>query len=389
VSGFEPVSALLHAAVGERVYPAAQTVVIHRGREVFSAHAGDATETTRFDLASLTKVMATTAAFMRLWAMGRIDPDAPVQRWLPESAIAQAGATIADLLYHRSGLPAFIPLFADVLRRTPELMRPDCPTETRAIVRDEVVRRAADVRPAHPRGSAEIYSDVGFILLGEILSHAAAAPLHALYAEEIARPLGLTARFQPISQHSPDDERDVAPTGRTRPRDPAPGQEEMWVRFLPMPSRPGEVDDDNAFVMDGVAGHAGLFGGARDVALFGRAILEDLAGANRIAPAALWERALARDPLTPDSTRVFGFDTPCVHPGTPCTVASSAGKHIGDTPPGAFGHLGFTGTSLWVDRARELVVALCTNRTYNGRANVRIRQFRPLFHDAVVEAIGG
>jgi CubicO group peptidase (beta-lactamase class C family) len=389
VSRFDPVSALLKAGTDDRVYPSAQTVVIHRGRQVFSAHAGEASATTRFDLASLTKAMATTAIFMRLWAEGRIDPDARVQRWLPDSAIAKAGASVADLLYHRSGLPAFVPFFADLLHRVPDLMRSDCLEATRTEARDEVVRRASETAPERPIGSAAIYSDVGFILLGEILSRASAASLDVLFRDQVARRLALAARYQPISRHSVDDERDVAPTGRTRPREPAPGQEEMWARFLPAPTRPGEVDDDNAFVMDGVAGHAGLFGGAPDVALFGQAILEELAGANRIAPAGLWEKALAKDPLTPDSTRAFGFDTPCVHPGARSTVASSAGKHIGDTPPGAFGHLGFTGTSLWVDRARELVVALCTNRTYNGRANVRIRQFRPRFHDAVVEAIGG
>jgi CubicO group peptidase (beta-lactamase class C family) len=378
MSGFQPVAALLDAGARDGTFPAAQAVAIAHGREVFFGHAGSAHETTRFDLASLTKVMATTATFMRLWAMGLLAPEAPVRSWLPGSAIGKAGASVADLLYHRSGLPAFIPFFSSVLRNTPELLRADCPPATRVAARDAVVGRALHVEATKPIGSAAKYSDVGFIILAELLACAGGAPLDALYEEHVARPLGLEARFQPISRHAPRDEQDVAPTGTTRPREPAPEQHGMWPPLAPAPSRPGEVDDDNAFVMDGVAGHSGLFGTARDVARFGQAVLDDLAGANRIAPASLWERALTIDPSTPDSTRALGFDTPTI----------SAGRYLGRRPPGGFGHLGFTGVSLWVDRARSLVVALCTNRTYNGRANVRIRQFRPRFHDAVVEAIG-
>jgi serine-type D-Ala-D-Ala carboxypeptidase len=378
MNGFDSVAELLDGGARDGTYPAAQAVVIHRKREVFASHAGTARETTRFDLASLTKVMATTAVFIRLWATGRLTPDAPIRLWLPDSAIGQAGATVADLLYHRSGLPAGIPFFAAVLRSVPELLGTNCPVPARAAARDEVVRLASCVEPTRAIGSAATYSDVGFILLGELLSRAGGAPLDALYEEHVAGPLGLRARFQPISRHGPRDEQDVAPTGTTRPREPAPGQESLWEPFAPAASRPGEVDDDNAFVMDGVAGHAGLFGTARDVACFGQSVLDELAGANRIAPADLWERAVAIDPLTPDSTRTLGFDTPSL----------LAGQYLGRRPPGGFGHLGFTGVSLWVDRARSLVVALCTNRTYNGRANVRIQQFRPRFHDAVVEALG-
>jgi serine-type D-Ala-D-Ala carboxypeptidase len=376
--GFEPVAALLDEGARDGTYPAAQAVVLLGGREVFFTHAGSARGTTRFDLASLTKVMAATAVFMRLWATGRLAPDASVRRWLPDSAMGKAAATVADLLYHRSGLPAFIPFFSALLQNIPELLRPDCPAATRAMARDEVVRCASGVEPTRPIGSTATYSDVGFILLGELLARAGGAPLDALYEEHVARPLGLDARFQPISLHSPRDEHDVAPTGTARPREPAPGQESMWLPIAPSPSRPGEVDDDNAFVMDGVAAHAGLFGTARDVARFGQAVLEDVSGANRIAPAPLWEQALAIDPVTPGSTRALGFDTPTL----------SAGQYLGRQQPGGFGHLAFTGVSLWVDRARSLVIALCTNRTYNGRANVRISQFRPRFHDAVVEATG-
>jgi CubicO group peptidase (beta-lactamase class C family) len=148
------------------------------------------------------------------------------------------------------------------------------------------------------------------------------------------------------------------------------------------------VDDDNAWVLDGVAGHAGLFGSARDVAAFGQAVLDDVAGAGRLAPAARWAQALARDAGTPGSTRALGFDTR--HPGDPAT-GSSAGTRLGMEPPGAVGHTGFTGASLWIDRPRRLVVSLCTNRTGGprGRAATGITAFRPCFHDAVVASLPG
>jgi CubicO group peptidase (beta-lactamase class C family) len=143
----------------------------------------------------------------------------------------------------------------------------------------------------------------------------------------------------------------------------------------------GEVDDDNAFVMDGVAGHAGLFGTADDVAAFGQAVLEERAGAGRLAPAERWAVALRRDAATPGSTSGLGFYTRL--PGDP-PGESSAGRVVGAADPGAVGHTGFTGTSLWIDLARDLVVALCTNRVAGprGRADARIREFRPRFHDA-------
>jgi CubicO group peptidase (beta-lactamase class C family) len=223
--------------------------------------------------------------------------------------------------------------------------------------------------------------------------------LESLVVERVARPLGLGMRFHRVSA------RDawatsagagaklpvclaLAATGSTRPREPAPGQEGLWEPFAPHPSMPGEVDDDNAWVMDGVAGHAGLFGTVADVAAFGQVVLDDLAGAGRLAAADHWRAALRRDTGTPGSTCGLGFHTRV--PGDP-VGGSSAGRLVGMVSPGAVGHIGFTGTSLWIDLARRLVVALCTNRVAgpHGRAEVRIRDFRPRFHDAMVEVFAG
>ena len=366
------------------------------GPPLFEGAAGGASPRTVFDLASLTKVMATTAAFLTLWRDGVVAPETPVGRILPASAAGHAGITVGDLLAHRAGLPAFLPLFAPILRASPMLLEPDCPAGVRGAARSGAVASALAVTPPAPPGTqaAYVYSDLGFIVLGELLARVAERPLDALVAERVARPLGLAARFHRLTARqewgppggpAPSGNLLIAPTGRARPREPAPGQEGLWEPFSPHPSSAGEVDDDNAFVMDGVAGHAGLFGTAADIADFGQAVLDDRAGSGRLAPPEHWAVALRRDTATAGSTCALGFHTrvPDDPPGE-----SSAGRLVGAKPPGAVGHIGFTGTSLWVDLARGLVVALCTNRVAGprGRAEVRIREFRPRFHDAAVAA---
>jgi CubicO group peptidase (beta-lactamase class C family) len=396
VTGAARLQALLDEGVAAGVFPCAAAVVLHGGRRVFEGAAGGATPRTVFDLASLTKILATTPAWLVLWRDGALRPETPVAQILPESAAGRAGITVADLLTHRAGLPAFLPLFASVLRETPALLEPGCPPEIRAAARAHVVTSALAVVPDALGGARAGYSDIGFLVLGEVLAEAASRSLDALFLERVARPLRVGARFHRLSSRmgpGPPVETPgpppggvlIAPTGRTRPREPAPGQEGLWEPIGSRPSSAGEVDDDNAWVMDGVAGHAGLFGTATDVAAFGQAVLDDWTGAGRLAPTEYWTAALRRDTATPGSTRALGFDTRL--PGD-TEGNSSAGRLVGIVPPGAVGHTGFTGTSLWIDLGRELVIALCTNRTAGprGRAELRIREFRPRFHDVAVEA---
>jgi len=375
--------ALLEEGVRDGVFPVAQASVFHQGQEVGRAAVG-AGENTPFDLASLTKVLCTATAFVSLWSEGKVGPSSPVSRWIEGSPLAKNGATLEDLLAHRSGLPAWQPFFAVVLHTVPELRRPDCPPSTRLTVRSEVRDAAARSPLDVPPGTRTLYSDVGYLLAGEMLAEAAGSPLDAVHARVTAK-LGVATHFHRLSTRG-QDSRDpcggrwdaLPPTGSLRPRPPAPGQENRWESLPSEPSRTGEVDDDNAWVMDGVSGHAGLFGTATEVARFGQRVLEELAGAGRVAPAALWERAVTP---APGSSRALGFDTPSGE-------CSAAGRLLGQTPPGAFGHLGYTGTSLWVDRARGLSVALLSNRTALGRDNLRIQEFRPAFHDAVLQALG-
>jgi CubicO group peptidase (beta-lactamase class C family) len=356
----KPVEALLAQAVGT-VAPLVRLEVLHAGRTVFSG--GNAPADTAFDLASVTKVVSTTALLLELGV--------PLDTRLPSLVPGACDCTLADLAYHRSGLTPFRPFFADELNARPVLFDDACSAEVRALVRRQVIARVASTPPEVPPRQRMAYSDLGFILLGAALEAHAGQPLDRLFLERIARPLGLTAQYRRLS--APPAEGSLpAATGATRPREPAPGQEGMWA-VAERPTRPGEVDDDNAWVMDGVSGHAGLFGTALDVARFGQAVLE-----GRVARP---PTPFAADPLVAGSTRALGFDTPSLE------AASCGGRFGRRGPRGAIGHLGFTGTSLWIDFDRALVVALLTNRVALGRANLAIRELRPRVHDAILDEV--
>ncbi|MFO0600969.1 MAG: serine hydrolase domain-containing protein [Myxococcaceae bacterium] len=353
--------AVLARGVSDGVAPLMRLEVFHRGAHVLSA--GNAGAGCVFDLASVTKVMCTTALVLDQ----QLATESPIQRFLPTAAV---DATLLDLLFHRSGLPPYLCYFEDELRAHAALRTEAPEVELRARVRTSVIDRACRTAPTAENGVAAVYSDIGFILLGAALETASGSPLDRLFTSRIATPLGLSAGFRRISATLPLPT-ELATTQVDRPREPAPGQEGMWS--LASTKGPhGQVDDDNAFCMDGVSGHAGLFGTALDVAKFGQAVLEE-----RFLPSVPW----GPDAATKGSTRAVGFDTPGADAPSPGTRFGRKG------PRGAIGHLGFTGTSVWIDLDRQLVVALLTNRVALGRANVKIRAFRPLVHDAVLDAL--
>ena len=353
---------LLQQGVTDGVYPLCRLEVFHKDSHVLSL--GNAPAVCVFDLASLTKIMSTTALVLDQ----QLAIESSLQRFLPT---ALAPVSLADLMFHRSGLPAFLPYFDEELTAHPELRTPEAHAELRARVRTSVIDRVCRTPPASPVGAGAVYSDLGFILLGAVLETASGLPLDRLFATRIAAPLGLSAGYRRISAQPPLPGV-LAPTQLARPREPAPGQEGLW-KVQSIEGAPGQVDDDNCFVLDGVSGHAGLFGTALDVARYGQAMLEE-----HWVPSVPW----GRDASTPGSTRALGFDTPS-------DEGASCGPRFGKLGPrGAIGHLGFTGTALWIDFDRQLVAAFLTNRVALGRANIAIRAFRPLVFDAVLDALG-
>ena len=327
------------------------------------------TRETVFDLASLTKPIATATAVMQLAADGRLDLDDPVAKHLP--AAAERGkerVTIRQLLTHTSGLKPWRPFHEALLER--ERKRGERLLGTPA-ARDLVLERIFRSTLVHEPGEAAVYGDLDFILLGALVEEVARQPLDAFCAERIFRPLGLVdTRFVRIGEAAP-------------PVDPAFRRRCAATENCPWRGRilGGEVHDPNAWAMGGVAGHAGLFATADDVLRFAEAILEAWHGRSpaleRVLPRAWLRRFLSRTEGGPaGATWTLGWDTPTLG-------GSSSGRHF--TPGATVGHLGFTGTSLWIDLEREAVVVMLTNRVHLVAKRSPFK-LRPVVHDLILES---
>jgi serine-type D-Ala-D-Ala carboxypeptidase len=352
---FSRAFAIVTDSIEARAFPAASLAVTHQGTLVALRAFGRFTydpaspavqADTIFDLASVTKVMATTAMAMILYDRGLLHLDAPVADLLPKfvtlalplQAEERRAVTIRMLLAHSSGLPAYVKLF-----------------ET-AHTRDELFRAACATPLVEPPGSKAEYSDIGFILLGEILSHLVKEPLDAFTHREFFERLGMNHTcFNP-----PEEWRNTVP----------PTEDDRTFRHRIIQ---GEVNDENASVMDGVSAHAGLFAPAADVAHFAECMLRGGSPIIRPDTVALFTR---REPSPEGTSRALGWDTP--------SQPSTSGQYFS---PHSFGHLGFTGTSLWIDPDRQLSVTMLTNRVWPDRSSRAIRQVWPLLHDAIVEAL--
>lgn len=347
--------ALVRDAIEQRAFPAAALAVAHHGslialrgfgRFTYADDAPLVQPDTIFDLASLTKVVATTAVAMLLDERGQLPLDIPLGHFLPDfvaraprhQQATREAVTLRMLLAHSSGLPAYEKLFEV------------------AGSREELVRAALTTRLVSEPGTHAEYSDVGFLLLGEVLSRQAGLALDQFARQEIFIPLGMTqTRFNPPAEWKPQ----IPPTEDDR----------TFRRRIIQ----GEVNDENAFVMGGVAGHAGVFAPAIDIAHFAACMLRG--GAPLLKPETV-QLFTRRVDAPAGSSRALGWDTP--------SPPASSGAHFSAA---SFGHLGFTGTSLWIDPTRQLSVTLLTNRTWPNRMSQAIRQVRPLVHDAIVEAL--
>jgi serine-type D-Ala-D-Ala carboxypeptidase len=347
---FAKAFALLENAIGERTFPAASVAVTHKGKLVarkafgrftYEQHAPETTPDSIFDLGSVTKVVATTSMAMILYELGLLDLDMPVVGLVPEFAAdnpRNPEVTMQMLLTHSSGLPAYEKLFLE------------------AKTKDALLAAAfATALTADPGTRAE-YSDIGFIILGIALERLAEEPLDSFCRREVFGPLGmLRTAFRP-----PAAWRDLIP--------PTVDDRTFRQRVIQ-----AEVYDENASVIGGVAAHAGLFSTAGDLAIFANAMLEGGRPILRPETLAVFTR---RESSPRGTTRALGWDTP--------SSPSQSGKYFSAS---SFGHLGYTGTSLWIDPDRQLSVTLLTNRTWPDGTNQGIKQLRPKFHDAVVEAL--
>ncbi|MGB3052229.1 MAG: serine hydrolase domain-containing protein [Polyangiales bacterium] len=305
---------------------------------------------TFYDLASLTKPWVAIAA-LRLHQAGVFDLGERVEELIPEAKGLPVGErNWEEVLSHRSGLEAWVPFYVTL---------PEEPGTDAA--REWILAQLLPHWDASTVGSS-VYSDLGYILAGMAMSRAAGKRLNEVVAERVALPLGVhDTVFFGASRPDEGWKARCAPTGSS-----------LWRgRALT-----GEVHDDNCAALGGVAGHAGMFGLPRSVASFGAAWVAAWHGRRGAAEEELARHATAR---RPGGTHRLGWDGKA-------EKGSAAGSSI---DADAFGHLGFTGTSLWCDPRRQLVMVLLTNRVAVSDDNASIRAFRPVFHDAIVDAFDG
>jgi serine-type D-Ala-D-Ala carboxypeptidase len=341
---------LLGCAIDQHIFPGATAAITHRGKLIALKAIGRFTyeldsprvkPETIFDLASLTKIVATTPASMLLFERGKLALEQPLVDVLPEFASAdlrRRNVTFRMLLAHSAGLPAYVKLFQTAGNK------------------QELIRQALQVPLVHDPGTHAEYSDIGFILLGEALERITGEPLDRFCDREIYTPLGLGhTRYLP-----PTDWKSlIPPTQQSQPQRPRAIQ--------------GEVNDENCFVIGGVAGHAGVFSTALDVSIYAQCLLNGGSALFRPETVEIFTRG---EDFPPGTSRALGWDTP--------SRPSSSGQYF--SAP-SYGHLGYTGTSLWIDPERRLSVTLLTNRTWPDRSSEGIKNLRPIFHDAVVEAL--
>ncbi len=355
----KPAHALLDRAVSDGAFPGGVLAVGRKGRLSVHAFGGLArgskarkvANDSIYDVASLTKPVVTTTAAMMLVQQQRLNLDAPVKNYLPDFAAAaksdsdpawRAQCTVRMLLLHDSGLPAHRDFFKEAKGHGAVLAR---------VLAEPLIRKPATQKE---------YSDLGFILLGEIIERLTGESLDIFAAREIFGPLAMhRSMFNPPRRLRPE----IAPTEM----DAAFRKRLVW----------GEVHDENAWAMGGIAGHAGLFSTAADIAAFAQMILNGgIYGHQRFIPRAVVDQFTSKVAVG-NSAVATGWDVP--------TESSSSGGYFS---PKSFGHSGFTGTTLWIDPEKDLFVILLTNRVNPTRANDNIRQVRPAIHDAVIESLG-
>ena len=348
---FRPLDTVVEKAIHDTVFPGASLAVLYKGRTVFhkafgrmtySTESAPADTTTLYDLASLTKAIATTSIVMQLVERDSLKLQAPVSTYLPEfRGNGKEKVTIEQLLRHTSGLRAHL-YFAKSCRTSEELFR--------TIERDSLFSTP---------GSKTLYSDLGFIMLGKIIETITGQSLASNFHARFADPLGMkSTMFTP----PPSLIKHIAPVEKDK----------LWPLNIPRPL----VHDQNAALLGGIAGHAGLYSTTGDLL---RIVTMIMNGGNLKGQRCFREATLRQFLSRNGNQRALGWDvrTPGSH--------SSSGNYFADS---SYGHLGYTGTSIWIDPEKELAVILLSNRVYPTSDNIKIRTFRPLLHDTVVKCLG-
>lgn len=371
---FDAVDNATEEAVQQGVFPGA-VLLVGRGQEVIYERAFGSRSlvpaqspmqlSTIFDVASLTKPLATTIAMMLLVSDKTLRLDDQVTRFVPSFGVcAKSPTTVRHLLSHSSGLPAWKPYYEEVM--TVENSGRANFISSRA-AKSYVLEQIHREKPLSQPGTQVLYSDLGFIVLGEIIENITGSNLDAFCHDRIYEPLGLRSTiFVELTQLA--TAQTEAPENIFAPTEICPWRKRVLC---------GQVHDDNAFAVGGIAGHAGLFSSARDIHAIVARLDGCLRGRHSFLPQSVVQEFFTRDRSVSDSTRALGWDTP-----TP--KKSASGIHFSQK---SVGHLGFTGTSLWWDLEKDCHVILLSNRIHPTRHNEQINQFRPRIHDLIMQVI--
>lgn len=376
--GFREAAELLEEGARDGAYSAA-VLLAGRGEEAaWVRSVGFARAASLFDIASVTKPL-TAALFFVLSQEGLLSPGDPVSAILPFTSPDPRvrEITFLHLLSHTSGLPAYLPLYEKVAEEEKGAGRPIFGT---AEGHDRILSEVLSLPLSYAPGTAWEYSDLGYMLLGRAIEAAGFQSLDRMLKAKVAGPLGMRDTcYLPLSSLSECETGQVVPTGWSEVR---------------RREKAGEVDDENAAAMGGVAGHAGVFSTARDLFLFAREVVRARKGEGRILSRPSAVTMTSRVTAPPGCPRTAGFDTPT---GGRDGISSPNGDSPGKTPrsqagslapANAVGHLGYTGCSLWIDPDREITVVLLTNRVAHGSENRKLSALRPRIHDAVWKGMG-
>ncbi|EKD51200.1 MAG: beta-lactamase [uncultured bacterium] len=351
----DPIISRLSQGINDGVFPSAELLVAQKGKVILHTCAGHLPPKHKFDLASLTKPLATATLSMLLTQQKCLHLTDPVQNFYPTNNLMDV--SLKRLLNHTSGLIDCVPFFQQWDTKDPPHYKAR---------RQHVLKKIGNDNTLKQHGHHVAYGDLGYVLMGAILEQVALAPLDQLFSRLIAQPLKLLEDvfFVPLDQPPRIEKHCFVPTEFSQHRQ----------RIIQ-----GEVMDDNAYALGGVCGHAGLFGNARGV----HAILNELRDAS-LGKSKIFEEQTFKIFCAPPHNRNWterfftaGFDTPTKN------ISQSGTLFSKDT----IGHLGFSGTSFWWDLTRDFWIILLTNRTMPERDNVRIKTFRPPLHDLIITSL--
>jgi CubicO group peptidase (beta-lactamase class C family) len=320
---------------------------------------------TLFDIASLTKVLATTTAILLLLKSGEISLHDPISKYFQEFHTSEKSSiTVRHLLTHSSGLPAYYRFYQDLWEEDQKRGGGFLCTQA---AKEQAIQKTLTLDLVYPTGQDYKYSDPGFILLGALIEKITGMELDKFCQQEIWLPLGMKNTFF-------NNLKEALPAAfRQNSRKFAATEYCPWRRRVLY----GEVHDENCYAMGGVAGHAGLFSTSEDIYLLVKKLLDCYQGKDDWIPPSWVREFFTRQYLPKHSTWALGWDTPA-------SQGSTSGMYFSKE---SVGHTGFTGTSIWIDLKRDLIVILLSNRIHPSRSNQRFAKLRPEVHDMVQQVV--